>query len=165
MKFRYRRVAVGGTFDRLHKGHKALLSKAFEEGVEVYLGLSSDSMIEDKKLAERVESFEKRLEALKAFLEERGWVSRTKIVELKRPEGLLLDDPSIEALVVSEETKKRAEEINEARVKKGLPPLSLVVIPMVKAEDGKPISSTRIRAGEIDENGRLLKKTVNQEEG
>jgi len=40
---------------------------------------------------------------------------------------------------------------------KGFPPLELVVVELVKAEDGRPISSTRIREGEIDTDGRLLK--------
>ena len=61
-----------------------------------------------------------------------------------------------EAIVVSEETAPKAEELNRLRAQRGLRPLELVVIPMVLAEDGKPISTTRIRAGEIDRAGRLL---------
>jgi pantetheine-phosphate adenylyltransferase len=35
-------VATGGTFDEIHIGHLALLSKAFEVGDKVIIGVSSD---------------------------------------------------------------------------------------------------------------------------
>jgi len=152
---KFKRVAVGGTFDRLHNGHRALLTKAFEVGSEVLIGLCSDEMVKEKPYASQVASYGERLKALERFLEEKGFKERAKIVMISRPEGLLLEDPSIEALVVSEETKPRGEEISRERVKRGLPPLTIVVVPMVLAEDGKPISSTRIRAGEIDEHGKV----------
>ena len=38
---RYGRVALGGTFDRLHVGHVALLRTAFHIGDEVAVGLTS----------------------------------------------------------------------------------------------------------------------------
>jgi len=156
--FKYRRVAVGGTFDRLHRGHKALLERAFEVGEEVLIGVASDHMVEGKELAHLVAAFKERKESLKQYLEEKGWLSRAKLVMLERPEGVLLDDPSIEALIVSEETLPRGLDINRRRVEKGLPPLRLEVVEMVLAENGRPISSSRIRAGEIDEEGRLKLK-------
>ncbi|RLF10093.1 MAG: phosphopantetheine adenylyltransferase [Thermoprotei archaeon] len=157
--FKYRKVAVGGTFDRLHRGHKALLERAFEVGEEVVIGVASDHMVERKELAHLVAAFKEREEGLKRYLEEKDWLSRAKLVMLERPEGVLLEDPSIDALVVSEETLPRGLDINRRRVERGLPPLRLEVVEMVLAEDGRPISSSRIRAGEIDEEGRLRSKT------
>lgn len=153
--FKYRKVAVGGTFDRLHRGHKALLERAFMVGEEVLIGLASDQMVREKQVKGQVTSFKERMAKLTSFLVERGWLKRARIVAIERPEGVLLEDPSIEALVVSKETLRRGQEINQRRVEKGLPPYAIEVVDMVLAEDGKPLSSSRIRAGEIDEEGRL----------
>ena len=42
---RYHLVCVAGTFDRLHAGHEALLSKAFVTGENVLIGLTSDVFV------------------------------------------------------------------------------------------------------------------------
>jgi phosphopantetheine adenylyltransferase len=36
--------------------------------------------------------------------------------------------------------------------------LSVIVVAIATSEDGQPISSTRIRKGEIDDKGKILKK-------
>ncbi|RLF22763.1 MAG: phosphopantetheine adenylyltransferase, partial [Thermoprotei archaeon] len=70
--------------------------------------------------------------------------------------GTSISEEELEAIVVSEETLYRALEINRIRVEKGLRPLVIVVVPMVLAYDGKPISSSRIRRGEINEEGEPI---------
>ena len=62
----------------------------------------------------------------------------------------------IEGIVVSVETAWRAEEINELRRVRGLKPLRVFVVDMVLAEDGRPLSSSRVRAGEVDRFGRMV---------
>ncbi|MEM3613348.1 MAG: adenylyltransferase/cytidyltransferase family protein, partial [Candidatus Bathyarchaeia archaeon] len=64
---RFKVVAVGGTFDELHKGHKALLLKAFEVGEQVLIGLCTDDFVAKMNKPHIVASYEERLKELKAF--------------------------------------------------------------------------------------------------
>jgi pantetheine-phosphate adenylyltransferase len=70
----------------------------------------------------------------------------------------------VNALVASSETADKINGLNKIRREKGLTPIELIVVDMVRAEDGEPISSSRIRAGEINSSGKLLRvKTRKQE--
>ncbi|MCD6431739.1 phosphopantetheine adenylyltransferase [Candidatus Bathyarchaeota archaeon] len=155
---KFRRVAVGGTFDEFHKGHRTLLLKAFEVGEQVVVGLCSDEFVKRMSKPHSTASYKQRLEDLKRFLSEHGFLERAEIIPLNNPYGVTLSKGCVEALVVSRETEPRALEINLKREKLGLPPLHIVVIEMVPSENHAPISTTRIRRGEIDREGHLLKR-------
>ena len=45
---RYQQVALGGTFDKFHEGHRELIKKAFEIGQEVLIGVTSDEFAGSK---------------------------------------------------------------------------------------------------------------------
>jgi len=154
---KFRKVAVGGTFDELHKGHRVLLLKAFEIGERVLIGLCSDEFVAKMGKPHITASYKARLRELRAFLKKYGFYEKAEIIPLADPYGLTLTDKCIRALVVSEETEKIALKINQKRVTAELPPLEIVTIKMVPAENCAPISTTRIRGGEIDREGRLLK--------
>ena len=81
------------------------------------------------------------------------------IQELNDPYGTTISDESIDAIVVSEETEPTAFKINKIRKERGMKPLDIVTIGMVLAADGIPISSTRIRKGEIDKMGTIIRVT------
>lgn len=153
---KYRKVAVGGTFDQLHSGHKALLGRAFEAGDKVVIGLTSDSFVAKLKKQHKTAPYQDRQRDLEAYLAEQGWLSRTEIVPLEDSFGLTLKARGLEAIVVSEETEPVAEAINKERVSGGHKPLGVVTVCMVPAENHNPISTTRIRRGEIDRNGHML---------
>ena len=154
---KFRKVAVGGTFDELHRGHKALLMKAFAVGEHVLIGLCSDEFVEKLGKPHVTASYEERLKELETFLKAPGLSEKAEIVPLNDPYGPTITDRCIDALVVSEETETTALKINQKRREAGLPPLIIVTINMVPAENCTPISTTRIRGGEIDREGRLLK--------
>jgi pantetheine-phosphate adenylyltransferase len=147
-----RRVCVAGTFNRLHEGHVALLSKAFEAGEKVFLGLTSDGLAVQGRY-NVVRSFSERKAALKRFLNSRFPDRAYRILKLKDELGPAASG-DYDAIVVSTETRPNAERINEARIEKGLAPLGIIEIGMVLAYDGKPITATRVESGEVDERGR-----------
>ena len=150
-------VCLGGTFYHLHKGHKALLRKAFQvAGLKgsVFIGVTSASMIKKKK---EITSFESRKQSIEQFLAEENVIQQAIIQPLFNKFGPALNG-DFDAIVVSPETQSTAEEINRKRKYLGKKPLQIIVIPFVLSEDGKPISSSRIRQKEIDENGTMLKQ-------
>lgn len=157
----FNKVAVGGTFDELHRGHKILLMKAFEVGERVLIGLSSDGLVAKLSKPHVTASFEERWESLKTWLSDLGLTARAEIVPLFDAYGTTVKDLDIEALIVSLETKPTAEKINDRREKVGMPRLQIVAINMVPSENCGPISTTRIRKGEMDREGRLLKQKDN----
>jgi pantetheine-phosphate adenylyltransferase len=149
---RYNKVAVGGTFDKFHDGHKKLLSTAFELGNEVEIGVTSDAF---GGLKGDIDSCKERMSNLKAFFSDK---SNFVVVPLEDPYGTTIFDADFEAIVVSEETEPTAVEINKIRVSKGMKPMDIVVVSFVLAYDGNPISSTRIRSGEINQNGNFIQE-------
>lgn len=150
-------MATGGTFDEIHIGHLALLSRAFQVGRKVIIGVSSDDFA--RKRGKRLNhDFSHRVQNLKqAIKKEFGKVSY-EIAELQADFGPALTSGDVSALIASAETSSKGKVLNEIRLKKGLAAIEIIAVDLVKAEDGSPISSTRIRAGEIDERGRLTGK-------
>ncbi len=130
--------------------------KAFEVGEHVLVGLASDDFLKTLRKPHTIASYAKRLEEVKKFLQENGFLERAEIIPLNDAYGVTLSDKRIDAIVVSEETEPRARKINEKRENLGLPPLQIITVRMVLSEDHYPISSTRIWFEEIDREGHLL---------
>ncbi len=149
----YKKVAVGGTFDKFHKGHRKLLDTAFELGNYVVIGVTSN---EFGGLKGKIDPCNVRMSNLKGLLENKH--PNYDIQQLNEPYGTTVDDEEIDAIVVSEETEPTAFQINRVRIERGMKPIDIITIHMVLAEDGKPISSTRIRKGEIDRAGTIIKE-------
>ena len=150
------RVCIGGTFNRFHKGHRLLIDTALEKAGSdgfVFIGVSNGSLVKNKP---KVESFEQRRNQVLLFLQSKKQRLPTVVIEpIKTVEGPTLT-MDFDAIVVSEETKQVAENINEQRKNKGLAMMKIITIPIVLAEDDKKISSSRIIHDEIDCEGHVL---------
>ena len=147
---KYSKVAVGGTFDKFHDGHKKLLSTAFQIGDKIEIGVTSDAF---GGLKGDIDSCKVRMNNLKSFFSDK---SNFDVIHLNDPYGTTIYDADFEAIVVSEETEPTAIEINNIRNSKGMKSLDIVVVSFVLAYDGNPISSTRIRCGEINNEGNFI---------
>jgi pantetheine-phosphate adenylyltransferase len=159
MQKNFKMVGVGGTFDELHRGHRALLVKAFDISERVMIGVSSDKFVERMNKPHKTASYEERTKELRDFLRDKGVLNRAEIIPINDAYGgVLLSKDPIEALVVSKETQPVALKINQKRSEIGIDQLVIIVIDMISSENHGAISTTRIRAGEIDREGHLLKK-------
>ena len=150
---RYRRVALGGTFDILHRGHLELLRKSFEIGLFVIVGVTSDEFVREKLHKQIINPYLVRVQNLRDVLQKEIKVNDYEITQLNDSFGPLMISGDIDCLVVSSETEEKGKTINHLRGKLGLPAIDVVSVKLVLAEDGFPISSSRIRSNEIDENG------------
>jgi inosine/xanthosine triphosphatase len=147
------KVGVGGTFNVLHRGHRALLDKAFEVGDEVAIGIMSDAYTAKHK--KQVVPIDSRLGALRAYLSSKIKPFTISIIE--DAAGNLMRDQALDGLVVSPESFTAAERLSKLRVEGGLSELRIVRIGYVLADDCTPISSSRVLEGETDLEGRMLR--------
>jgi pantetheine-phosphate adenylyltransferase len=153
----YKFVALGGTFDVLHAGHRRLLSEAFKLGDIVLIGVTSDRLVAKLHKGHQVRSYSTRVREVERFLKTRRLSPRARVTALRGPYGPAASRSRLQALIVSKGTLASGRRLNRLRRQKGLKPLDLHVVALLMAADGKPISTTRIRNGEIDSQGRVLK--------
>ncbi|MDG7050691.1 MAG: pantetheine-phosphate adenylyltransferase [Nitrososphaerota archaeon] len=152
---KFQLVAMGGTFDIIHKGHLTLLEGAFSVSTKVIIGLTSDELA-TKKGKKLNHDYLQRFNTLKQTIEKKFPNRDFVISKLDNDFGPAVLEANVQALVVSGETEPQGDALNKLRAQKNLPPVEIVTIPMVLAKDGTRISTTRIRNSEIDTQGNLL---------
>jgi cytidyltransferase-like protein len=153
MSYPYQKAAVGGTFDHLHAGHQALIDKAFEVAEKVVIGILSLPHESNKAYFHAIESYEKRLDTVKQYIEHKYDANRAEIIQLNDAYGPTLTDTKLDCLIISKMTKKSAQELNHKRIQNRLPKLAIIEIDTQYDQAGKSISSTSIRRGKIDRKG------------
>ena len=138
---------MGGTFDHLHDGHKYLLKIALNISHYIEIGLTSQELLKKKKGSSKLEDYTIRETNLKNYISSITDLNRVSIVEIRNWDDMAKysQDPDYEGLILSQETYSNAVKLNELREEKGLNPIILIVIPLLKDKNNNKISSTAIR--------------------
>ncbi|VEU20874.1 DEKNAAC101699 [Brettanomyces naardenensis] len=151
-KNEYHTVAVGGTFDHLHDGHKILLTaSAFLARSILIVGVTGPKLLVNKKFAEYLESYEERVSSVTNFVKLVKFDLRIDIYQINDVCGPTAQINEIDALVVSLETASGGDYINNVRKEKGFKQLDICVIGVIGTnpdEDDKfkdKLSSTHLR--------------------
>lgn len=105
-------VALGGTFDHLHSGHKLMLSlAALLSRNRIMCGITATEMLTTKTHPEKLETLEERIFGVNEFLKEFKFCVNdferdnvVEIVTLRDPYGPTIELEDLEALIVSPET-------------------------------------------------------------
>lgn len=143
-------VALGGTFDHLHIGHKLLLSvAALCTTRRLIVGVTSTELLTKKKHRAYVEPIAVRLAAVRHFLRafrQAFGALELDVVPISDVCGPAATDPTLDLLVVTEETAKGADTIAEERRKNQVQAVDVHIVSLVDAADhSDKVGSTAIR--------------------
>ncbi|KAH9499294.1 hypothetical protein Btru_003638 [Bulinus truncatus] len=128
----YSNVVLGGTFDRLHTGHKLLLNEScLRCEKKLTVGITDGERNKKKSLWELMEPYEEREQKLANFVNDIKPNIILDAVKIYDPFGPTITDPDLQCIVVSEETKAGGIMVNEERLKRGFSPLNMVTIDLV----------------------------------
>ena len=144
----YEYIALGGTFDHLHAGHKVLLTvSTLFSNDRLKIGVTSDKMASKKQYTEYLESLEDRQDAVLRFVQKIRPNLRYVIDTINDSWGGTHLTPHLKALVVTSETLSAGKMINDLRLENGLLPVQIICSDLIKTHGNRDekISSTMIR--------------------
>ncbi|KAJ8472668.1 hypothetical protein ONZ45_g16571 [Pleurotus djamor] len=132
----YHVVALGGTFDHLHAGHKILLSMgAWITEKKMIVGVTDDALLKSKANKHLLEPLSTRIARVQEFLALFKPELTYDVVPIEDVYGPTGWDPNVQALVVSKETLGGAASIAKHRAERGFPALETFVIDVISPSD------------------------------
>ncbi|KAH1016782.1 hypothetical protein HUJ04_007953 [Dendroctonus ponderosae] len=156
----YKHACLGGTFDRLHAAHKVLLSYAILHASEkVTVGITEENMVHSKLLWELIQDVDTRIANVEQFVMDVCPEISYNICKISDPFGPAVVDPTMDVIVVSVETVRGGEKINEIRKQKSLAELVIVPIPFIDEPDPQAREETKVSSS--NQRLRLLGTLLN----
>lgn len=163
----FEQVAVGGTFDGMHYGHRKLLTLAVSSvnpaSGKLLVGVTVDEMLRNKAFSDQIPKLQERMDGAREFLYRLapGLKNRVKLFPIADeygPPGAPGDAKDYDALVLSHETLANGRKLNDhRRTNLGLPPLSLLC---TRRTEPHGMSSTALRRRKWEQRQRKSRSRV-----
>lgn len=115
----YSDVALGGTFDGIHDGHRLLLTQsALITSSRILVGIANGPLLASKVLPELIKPVKERIFEVKSFLADiKPWIQH-QVEEIVDVYGPTAWDEGLVCLVVTPDTARGGEKVNAERKRK-----------------------------------------------